>query len=96
VREGHIHTVKLLIELGSDIDHADTKNQRPLYYSIQHDRYEMAKFLIDKGAVLNTGDKSGVTPAAYAKKLNRTEILDLLLESGAPVPTEPRRPLKDK
>lgn len=51
--------------------------------------------MIDKGAVLNTGDKKGVTPAAWAKKQNRTEILSLLLESGAPVPTEPRRPLKD-
>jgi len=94
-REGHISTVKLLIELGSDIDHADTKDQRPIYYSIQHNRYEMTKFLIDKGAVLNTGDKKGVTPAAWAKKQNRNEILNLLLESGAPVPTEPRRPKQE-
>ena len=56
-REGHISTIKLLIELGADIDHTDTKNQRPLYYAIQHDRFEMTKFLIDRGVNLNSGDK---------------------------------------
>ena len=100
MREGHIATIKLLIELGADIDHNDTKNQRPLYYAIQHDRHEMTKFMIDRGVNLNAGDKKGVTPTMWAKKLNKTEILSLLLEAGAAAPVERpkqkdnRRPVK--
>ena len=30
----------------------DSKNQRPIYYAIRHNRFEMVKYLIDKGADL--------------------------------------------
>ena len=56
------------MDLGADFDHADTKNQRPIYYAIQNNKYEIIKFLIDKGANLQTEDKKGMTPTAWAKK----------------------------
>ena len=52
MREGHVATVRHLVDLGANLDITDTKNQRPIYYAIQQGRYEMCKFLIDKGANL--------------------------------------------
>ena len=69
----------------------DTKHQRPIYYAIHHNRYEMVKFLIDKGANLQTEDKKGVTPTMYAKKQNKNEILNLMLENGGAPLTDRNR-----
>ena len=68
--------------MGANFDHADTKNQRPIYYAIKLNRYEMVKFLIDKGADIHMEDKKGMTPTMWAKKSNRNEILNLLIERG--------------
>ena len=58
------------MDMGANFDHADTKSQRPIYYAIKFNRYEMVKFLIDKGANLTMEDKKGFTPTAWAKKSN--------------------------
>ena len=68
--------------MGAGFDHEDTKNQRPIYYGIYHNRFEMVKFLIDKGADLKMKDKKGATPTQYAQKMKKLEILNLLLENG--------------
>lgn len=68
MREGHVATVRHLVDLGANLDITDTKNQRPIYYAIQQGRYEMCKFLIDKGANLQIEDKKGITPTHWAKK----------------------------
>lgn len=86
MREGHIRTTQLLIDNGAIFDHADTKNQRPIYYAIQANKFEMVKFLIDKGADLSMEDKKGISPSAWAKKHNRQEVLNLLMQNGAPNP----------
>ena len=81
-----------MIELGAQFDIADTKNQRPIYYAIQHNRYEMVKFFIDKGTNLSAEDKKGMTPTHWAKKHNRVEILSMILENGGVVVTDRRKP----
>lgn len=68
VREGHIATTQLLIDLGALIDQSDSKNQRPIYYAITQNRYEMVKFLIDKGADIKSEDKKGISPSSWAKR----------------------------
>ncbi len=79
-----------LIDLGAELDIADTKNQRAIYYAIQANRFEMVKFLIDKGANLQIEDKKGMTPTHWAKKQNQMEILTLLLENGG-VPLDAKK-----
>jgi len=91
VREGHVAAAQLLIDSGALIDQTDTKNQRPIFYAIMHNKYEMLKFLIDKGSDVSKEDKKGLNPATVAKKLNKEEMLTLLLESGAAPPSDPRR-----
>ena len=92
MREGHIRTAQLLIDLGALIDQTDSKNQRPIFYAITQNRYEMVKFLIDKGADIKTEDKKGMSPTNWAKKQGRVEILTLLLENGGAPIADPRRP----
>ena len=71
-----------MIDLGAEVDIADTKNQRAIYYAIQANRFEMVKFLIDRGANLQVEDKKGMSPTQWAKKWNQIEILNMLLENG--------------
>jgi ankyrin repeat protein len=85
----------MLIDMGASFDHADTKAQRPIYYAIHQNHFEMVKFLIDKGANLHTVDKKGLAPTHWAKKSNKPEILSLLLESGGVLSTDQRRPKGD-
>ena len=55
------------------------KKQRPIYYAILSDKYDMVKFLIDRGADLRTVDKKNQSPALYAKRQNKPDIHNLLV-----------------
>ena len=84
------------MELGAEFDISDTKNQRPIYYAINNNRFEMTKFLLDKGANLQMEDKKGMTPTHWAKKQNKLEILTVLLENGGVPISDGRRLKADK
>ena len=92
MREGHIETVKLMIELGANADHQDTKAQRPIFYAIDKNKIEMVKFLISQGMDIHKEDKKKITPTVWAKKQNKPEILSILLEHGGQLSSESTRP----
>ena len=71
-----------LIDMGANCDHFDFQAKRPIYYGIQHDKYDMVEFLIKKGVDLKTEDKKSMTPTHFANKHNKKEILELLLQNG--------------
>lgn len=66
-----METVQLLHSRGAQHDFVDLKLQRPIYYAIQHERYNVVEWLIEKGIDLKTEDKKKMTPTHWAKKHNK-------------------------
>ena len=83
-REGHIDTVKALLDGGVDINYGDVDNTTGLVVAIMNKQYTLAKYLIDRGADPNIVDAGGRT-ALYA-------IVDMRNEDWS---TLPNRPLED-
>ena len=83
-REGHIDTVKALLDGGVDINYGDVDNTTALVVAIMNKQYTLAKSLLDRGADPNVVDASGRT-ALYA-------IVDMRNEDWS---TLPNRPLDD-
>ena len=64
-------TTQLLASKGANHDHVDNKLQRPLYYAIHSERYNIIEYLIEKGVDIKGEDKKGFTPTTWAKKHNK-------------------------
>ena len=66
-----METTQLLVSNGAHHDHVDNKLQRPIYYAIQYERYNIVEYLLDKGVDLEKEDKKSFTPTHWAKKHNK-------------------------
>lgn len=78
-------TVKLLIELGADIDVADAEDKlTPLGLAILTDNMEAAEALIDAGAAM-TIYKGARSPIVFAVRKNKPDMLKLLVKRGADI-----------
>ena len=64
-------TLQSLINMGASHDHIDNKLQRPIYYAVQLERYNIVEYLLGKGVDLTLEDKKGQTPTHWAKKHNK-------------------------
>ena len=51
IKKGYMDVVKLLIGYGADVNYADKKGKKPLYYAINYSKKnEIIKLLVDEGA----------------------------------------------
>lgn len=69
-REGHLQSVKTLVELGAEIDFADPDDSTPLMVALMNGHWDTAKFLIEAGADVNHWDWWGQTPLYLAVDMN--------------------------
>ena len=82
----NIRPLKLLIELGAEINILNRYGQNPVFRCIDKENLGALALLIEKGAVLNFHHKiSGVTPLIYAMKENKSYFINQLIKFGADV-----------
>jgi len=75
-REGHLNTVRTLIEAGADVNQTTADKTSALDLAILNGNYELAIYLLNKGADPNIANNKGWSPLYQAVK-NRN------LETGA-------------
>jgi ankyrin repeat protein len=62
-REGHVDTVKTLVELGADVNQVSAGDQTsPLLMAIVNGHFDLAKYFLDEGADPNMAAENGATP----------------------------------
>ncbi len=61
-REGHMDTVRALIEGGANLNIASADKFTPLSEAIINGHFDVAKYILDRGADPNVASVSGVTP----------------------------------
>ena len=77
--------LRLLIELGADINYKDTNGRSALMLCASMGRYESCYKLIDNYANVNLVDNFGYTALMLATYYNHEDIVNLLLEHGSDV-----------
>ncbi len=62
-REGHLDTVKALVEAGADVNHvAGGEKMSPIVEAIINGHFDIAKYLLDHGADPNLVGRNGLAP----------------------------------
>ncbi|XP_044594041.1 serine/threonine-protein phosphatase 6 regulatory ankyrin repeat subunit B-like [Cotesia glomerata] len=89
IRAGDIEKVRLLIELGVDINDLEPNSWTPLHYAACCGRCEILKLLIQNGAILDAvcsgPEKMGQTPLYQAALMNHVDCAKTLLLHGATI-----------
>ena len=79
VRNGHVKVASLLLQHGSDWNHADSSSNTPLHYAAGFGWKECIDLLIAHGANINANNSWKVTPITIAMLKNNIGIVyDLL------------------
>jgi ankyrin repeat protein len=73
-REGHLETVRLLLNAGADVNAVDTNWIGPLLLAISNNHIDVARFLIDRGADLHAVDWYGRTPLWAAVEIRNVDL----------------------
>ncbi|KAJ4426014.1 hypothetical protein ANN_27641 [Periplaneta americana] len=64
--EGHLETVKLLVEKGADVNTKDASKRTPLFCAIDGSHVNVVQFLIESGANVNAYDEQDQSPTLAA------------------------------
>ena len=83
IMEGHITTVKLLLESGAQTEWKNEKGQTPLFVAVSYENEEMVRLLLKAGAQTECRSNKGKKPLMLAARQGYCTIVELLLEVGA-------------
>lgn len=75
--------VRLLCELGADVNQADTRGFTPLFGAVDRGDQAVVIELLRRGAKVNARNKNGQTPFMHAAGLANANLMSLLLSHGA-------------
>jgi hypothetical protein len=76
-------TVRLLLDAGADVAHANAHGWTPLHQAAYGDRADMARVLLDAGAPADvSGRGAGGTPLVVALFWGHHDVVDVLLSAG--------------
>ena len=77
--------VRLMIDVGADVNGRNWDNQTGLMYVSQNGHFEIVKYLVEKGADVNVKGEYYGTPLICACASGHLEIAKYLVENGADV-----------
>jgi ankyrin repeat protein len=93
-----LEAVKLLVELGADVNAPDVRGQTALHHAASVRADGVIRFLAARGANLDAADRTGLTPYEVAAGVGQREgaarhesTMALLLELGAKPPSGAKR-----
>lgn len=69
-RDGHIESVRTLLDLGADPDFSDPDGSTPLIVALMNGHWDTARLLIESGADVNLWDWWGQSPLYMAVDMN--------------------------
>ena len=81
--KGHVRRLRLLAELGADLNLREDRGYTPLAVAVIDDKPESIQFLLEAGVDPNMPDNGGATPLHHAAAEGRAEVVRMLLEAGA-------------
>jgi len=61
-RQGHLESVKTLLDAGADINQLSGDQSSPLLIALINGHFDVAQFLVEKGADVTLASENGVTP----------------------------------
>ena len=76
-------TVDTLLDLGLNVNTADTAGNTPLHAAAEHRQQLSAGLLLDRGAQVNAKNKAGQTPLAVARQKGASNpVIEVLVSRG--------------
>ena len=85
VQGGQSAAVRVLCELGADVNAKDNKGFTPVLFASQERFVEAIRVLVEFGADVNIQDIEGFTPVYFAASKGFVEVIRVLVEFGADV-----------
>jgi len=85
VENENLELVKLLLELGADVNQGISNGYTPLHIAASNGYIEIAEFLVRNRANVNKSENKGFTPIFLAIKHKHSKMVRLLIENGADI-----------
>ena len=85
VLQGHQDIVKMLIDLGANVNAINEYRETPIAYAAKEANWEIVKILMSHGANVDYLDQSGISLLHYAAEQGNKEIAKILITKGANV-----------
>ncbi|MEO1301278.1 MAG: ankyrin repeat domain-containing protein, partial [Bacteroidota bacterium] len=82
VLQDDIELVRLILDLGSDVDPEDISGNRPLHMAIVAHSQPIVELLVRYGADINACALNGKSPLERAAELNQVGIIKVLVDQG--------------
>ena len=96
IQDGHLDTVRLLLETGARVNLCDRHGDSPLSTAVRSGSEEIVQTLLDhKNIKVNISDRCGLTPLHIACIRKKPAMVEMLLEEGAeswPLPLDSSGP----
>lgn len=83
--QGHVNITKLLLEIGANVNAADTDCDTTLHYAAFGNQPEIISLLLDHGAEINALNKGRCTALHIAAHKQPAHCVNILLSKGADV-----------
>jgi flagellum-specific peptidoglycan hydrolase FlgJ len=83
VAGGALKSAQLLIDAGSDVNHADNFGVTPLMLAARLESTQLLELLLSKGASVSAVDQAKRTALFYAARANRSQAVAKLVQAGA-------------
>lgn len=80
---GHLDTVRMLLEMGATVDKRNDRGQTPLGGVSFKGFPEIAEILIQVGADIHADNGAGMTPIHFASMFGRFDVVSVLEQHGA-------------
>lgn len=92
MREGHTQIIDIFLKENQvNVNHLDTYQQTPIFYSVREGNPNTTLQLVDAGANPDIVDTNGQTPLYYAIKNGRYLMCEFLISKGVNINHEDKR-----
>ncbi|KAF3312506.1 hypothetical protein TWF173_007116 [Orbilia oligospora] len=86
--KGHEAVVRLLINVGAEIETKDSEGLTPLSWAVKKGHQAVLQLLINAGAETETKNIYGQTPLSWAAEKGHEAVVRLLIDAGAEIETK--------